>query len=89
MAHNSKKTTTSAITVAVQNDGMRYGRCHNPEANPRFHGEPRPDSLPSSCAASVKPIEIPAPTEARGRLERCPGILCRKGGGEDRRKGGD
>ena len=35
-----------------------------PEASPRLTGEPRPDSSPSSEAASVKPIEMPAPTEA-------------------------
>jgi len=35
-----------------------------PLASPRFSGEPRPDSLPSSCAASVKPMDMPAPTEA-------------------------
>jgi len=27
-------------------------------------GDPRPEITPSSCAASVNPIEIPAPTEA-------------------------
>ena len=35
-----------------------------PLDKPRFSGEPRPEILPSSCAASVKPIEMPAPTEA-------------------------
>ena len=35
-----------------------------PEESPRFNGEPRPDSAPSSEAASVKPMEIPAPTDA-------------------------
>ena len=31
---------------------------------PRFHGAPLPEITPSSCAASVNPIEMPAPTEA-------------------------
>ncbi|MNT94857.1 hypothetical protein D3C72_2366220 [compost metagenome] len=35
-----------------------------PEARPRLSGEPRPEILPSSWAASVKPMEMPAPTEA-------------------------
>ena len=35
-----------------------------PAAIPRLIGEPRPEMTPSSLAASVKPIEIPAPTEA-------------------------
>ncbi len=36
-----------------------------PDASPRLTGDPRPESTPSSCAASVKPMEIPAPTDAR------------------------
>src|ERR671916_150581 len=35
-----------------------------PEARPRLTGEPLPESLPSSWAASVNPMEMPAPTEA-------------------------
>src|SRR5674476_1662919 len=66
------KTTINAIVVAVQNSGMRYGSVWpsppmavmTPDAMPRFQGDPRPEILPSSCAASVKPIEIPAPTDA-------------------------
>ena len=35
-----------------------------PDASPRFQGEPRPEIFPSSWTASVKPMEMPAPTEA-------------------------
>ena len=35
-----------------------------PQTVPRSHGVPRPVSEPSSEAASAKPMEMPAPTEA-------------------------
>ena len=35
-----------------------------PQTEPRSHGVPRPVSEPSSEAASAKPIEMPAPTDA-------------------------
>ena len=35
-----------------------------PQTEPRSHGAPRPVSEPSSEAASAKPIEMPAPTDA-------------------------
>ncbi len=36
----------------------------------------RPDSLPSSCAASVKPIEMPAPTEADRPIRNVCQVSC-------------
>ena len=47
-----------------------------PEAIPRFQGEPRPDNTPSSCAASVKPIEMPAPTEAAVPTRKVVQVSC-------------
>src|SRR5210317_905577 len=72
IAHNSMNTMTNAVIVAVQKCGIKYGSaCPNPptvvitpDATPRFQGDPRPDNDPSSDAASVKPMEIPAPTDA-------------------------
>ena len=66
----------AAVTVSV--DWLRggsyrveresSGAANDPIAadpeNGDLQGEPRPDSLPSSWAASVKPMEMPAPKEA-------------------------
>jgi hypothetical protein len=58
-----------------------------PEAKPRLTGDPRPDNSPSSEAASVKPIEMPAPDRGGEPDEECrPCVLRGKGGGEDRRE---
>src|SRR5215203_4010367 len=35
-----------------------------PDATPLLNGDPQPEIVPSSDAASVNPIEIPAPTDA-------------------------
>ena len=43
---------------------------------PRFTGEPRPDSLPSSEATSVKPIEMPAPIEAASPTRKVWNVSC-------------
>jgi len=47
-----------------------------PEAKPRLTGLPRPDSSPSSDAASVKPIEMPAPIEAARPTNRVVRVSC-------------
>ena len=57
----AKDEQTRAIVVRAEGKDFSVGA---DLSQPRFQGDPRPDSLPSSWAASVKPIEIPAPTEA-------------------------
>jgi hypothetical protein len=47
-----------------------------PDAKPRSTGEPRPDNSPSSEAASVKPIEMPAPTEAASPTRNVVQVSC-------------
>ena len=47
-----------------------------PEARPRFSGDPRPESTPSSWAASVKPMEMPAPTEADRPTRKVCQVSC-------------
>jgi hypothetical protein len=66
MTYNSMKTTMRAMMVAVQNDGIRYGKACprppiaviTPEANPRFQGKLRPDSLPSP-RLSLAVVDLP------------------------------
>ena len=78
------KTTHPATMVAVQKFAIRYGSaCPSPpiavmipEARPRLIGEPRPEILPSSCAASVNPIEIPAPTDADNPTRKVCHVSC-------------
>ena len=47
-----------------------------PVAMPRLTGEPRPESCPSSDAASVKPIEMPAPTLAARPTRKVVWVSC-------------
>ena len=63
---------------------MRYGSAWPsppivvmiPQASPRLTGDPRPEITPSSCAASVNPIEMPAPTEAASPTTKVVQVEC-------------
>ena len=79
-----ESTTRTAIVVAVQKLGMRYGSVWpmppsvviSPHTNPRVHGWPRPVRLPSSDSASANPMEIPAPTEAAMPTRNADQLSC-------------
>ena len=48
----------------------------NPQANPLLIGEPLPEISPSSEIASVRPIDIPAPTDAASPTINVVQVFC-------------